>query len=534
MKLLDCTLRDGGYYTLWNFSKKMVERYLVAMSAAKVDVVELGLRNFPKPQFLGAHAYTVDSYINSLDIPEGLEIGVMVDAKTLLSYDGPLEEGIDTLFSPASESKVSLVRVAAHFTEVDKCDALTKALKALGYTVGFNLMQSGGRSEEQLREKAKAIKEWNSVDVLYFADSLGNMDTVEVKRIYDAIKLEWEGDIGIHTHNNKGQALQNSMASYDLGIEWLDSTITGMGRGAGNTATELLTLELQKLDEKYRSEALWKVVMDDFMPLQREHGWGASFLYHYAADKDIHPTYVQSLLSDGRYTSEQVIQALQFIAPFPTSSFDSKLLAKGVSGLGDISPEGTWDANNWCQGKDILLLGAGKSLVEHKSAIEDFIKRKDILTLSLNVHHEIDNDLIDYYISVDPIRMSLEINEYKRLNKPLFTPVGSFQSDMLSSIKNLDIRDYGMDIDEQRFVSGSSSCVVPAKLSIAYAFALAQIGNANKIWLVGFDGYSGDDPRQDEMLQVLDIIKQSGFNLTVTCLTPSNYPLAQGSVYAPY
>ncbi len=534
MKLLDCTLRDGGYYTLWNFSKKMVERYLVAMSAAKVDVVELGLRNFPKMQFLGAHAYTVDSYINSLDIPENLQIGVMVDAKTLLSFDGTIEDGIKLLFSEAAESKVSLVRVAAHFTEVDKCETLAKNLKKLGYIVGFNLMQSGGRSEEQLREKAKAIKGWNSVDVLYFADSLGNMDTAEVKRIYDAIKLEWDGDMGIHTHNNKGQALQNSMASYELGIEWLDSTITGMGRGAGNTATELLTLELQKLNEKYRSEALWKVVMDDFMPLQKEHGWGASFLYHYAADKDIHPTYVQNLLSDGRYTSEQVIQALQFIAPFPTASFDSKLLARGVSGLGDISPEGTWDANNWCEGKDVLLLGAGKSLVEHKDAIEDFIKRKGVLTLSLNVHHEIDNDLIDSYVSVDPMRMSLEINEYRKLNKPLFTPLGSFQPDMLSSLKDIDIRDYGMGIDEDKFSADSSSCVVPAKLSIAYAFALAQIGKAKNIWLVGFDGYSGDDPRQDEMIKVLDIIKQSGFGLNVTCLTPSNYPLAQGSVYAPY
>ena len=325
MKLLDCTLRDGGYYTSWDFPLPLVKRYLNAMVASNIDIVELGLRNFPKDQFLGAHAYTTDDFINSLDVSEKIEISVMVDAKTILSYPGSCDEAIAKLFVERKLSPVDIVRVAAHFTEVENCEEIVNKLKLLGYTVGFNLMQSGGRPDDELVQVAGDISRWGNVDVLYFADSLGNMDTKEVTRIYDDIRSTWEGKIGIHTHNNQGKALENSLTAYSIGAEWIDSTVLGMGRGAGNSASELLTMELEQKGEKYQSKPLWKLVLDDFQPLQALHGWGASLLYHFAAANNIHPTYVQNLLGDKRYTSEQAIQALNYIAPLEASSYNASL-----------------------------------------------------------------------------------------------------------------------------------------------------------------------------------------------------------------
>ena len=84
MKILDCTLRDGGYYNNWDFDAVIVESYLASMSAANIDYVELGLRNFPQDHFLGAFAYTTEDFINSLELPSGPKYGVMVDAKTIL------------------------------------------------------------------------------------------------------------------------------------------------------------------------------------------------------------------------------------------------------------------------------------------------------------------------------------------------------------------------------------------------------------------------------------------------------------------
>lgn len=179
MKILDCTLRDGGYYNNWDFSPEVVSAYLESIAESKIDYVELGLRNFPKSGFLGAFAYTSEAYLNSLELPEGPTYGVMVDAKTVLDIDLPVEEAVNTLFVPASNSKLGLVRVAAHFKEVERCGPIVKQLKKLGYTVGYNLMQSAGKPSEVIAEKARQAREWEYLDVLYFADSLGNMDAAE-------------------------------------------------------------------------------------------------------------------------------------------------------------------------------------------------------------------------------------------------------------------------------------------------------------------------------------------------------------------
>lgn len=143
MNILDCTLRDGGYYNDWDFDSDVVEQYLTRIAESRIDYVELGLRNFPKQGFLGAFAYTTEDFLNSLELPDGPVYGVMVDAKTILESGFDISEAVDLLFSPASESKVSLVRVAAHFHEVETSGPIVARLKELGYTVGFNLMQAG-------------------------------------------------------------------------------------------------------------------------------------------------------------------------------------------------------------------------------------------------------------------------------------------------------------------------------------------------------------------------------------------------------
>jgi 4-hydroxy 2-oxovalerate aldolase len=529
MKLLDCTLRDGGYYTSWNFSRKLVDEYLNVMSAVGVDVVELGLRNFPKDEFLGASAYTTDAYLRSLNLPDDLVIGVMVDAKTLLTYPGGVKEGIAELFGEANGSPVELVRVAAHFTEVANCEEIVSQLKSLGYIVGFNLMQSGGKHCDAISNAGAIIAAWNCVDVLYFADSMGNMDEAEVARIYQALSKTWSKEIGIHTHNNQGRALENSLIAKEIGVSWVDSTVLGMGRGAGNAATELLTLELEAKGEKYQSKPLWSLVIDQFQPMQKKYGWGASLLYHYAAVHNIHPTYVQSLLAEGRYTSDQIIQALGYIAPLETSSFNHDLLSSGVNPLtADLMTEGAWDAHGWCQNQELVILGAGQSLSDYAAEVADFIRARGALTLSLNVHNEIDSDLIDAYVAIDPMRLMLEVNNYERLGKPVFTSVDQLPEDIKGRLERLNIRDYGYQVDAGVFDAEPKSCRIPDLLSLAYAFALAKIGNAERIWLVGFDGYGGGDRRQEEMIHTLGVIKPSGVLDNAICITPTTYPMRQG------
>src|SRR5690554_5355464 len=97
MYLLDCTLRDGGYYNSWNFEQELVKEYLEAMDAAGVDMVELGLRSLKNIGFKGACAYTTDSYLSSLVLPSRLTIGVMINASEIVCLDS-MESALETLF----------------------------------------------------------------------------------------------------------------------------------------------------------------------------------------------------------------------------------------------------------------------------------------------------------------------------------------------------------------------------------------------------------------------------------------------------
>jgi hypothetical protein len=85
---LDCTLRDGGYYNSWRFSDDLVANYLSAVSRAGVDFVEIGFRNFPQPSFVGPYAYSTDDFLETLPILDDLNIGLMIDAKTVLNSHG--------------------------------------------------------------------------------------------------------------------------------------------------------------------------------------------------------------------------------------------------------------------------------------------------------------------------------------------------------------------------------------------------------------------------------------------------------------
>ena len=111
---LDCTLRDGGYYNAWDFSPDLVHQYIDAVTEAGVDIIELGLRSLKTHGFMGAHAYTTDDYIKSLNLPTSLNISVMVNASELLTGQN-LEDTLALLFpNSADTSPVSLVRIACH------------------------------------------------------------------------------------------------------------------------------------------------------------------------------------------------------------------------------------------------------------------------------------------------------------------------------------------------------------------------------------------------------------------------------------
>ena len=228
VSLLDCTLRDGGYYNHWDFSRELVVEYLDAMVSINVDVVELGFRSMPVKGFRGAYFYTNNETIKSLNIDKSLNIGVMLNASDLVSDSESSKDRIRYLFNDESRELIHMVRIACHFHEVEKIIPAAEWLKKEGYIVGINLMQIAGKNDSEIQRLTEIVSE-SSVDILYFADSLGSLEPKDVEHLQSIIGKSWNRELGIHTHDNMGNAVSNSLKAIDNGIKWVDSTVTGYG-----------------------------------------------------------------------------------------------------------------------------------------------------------------------------------------------------------------------------------------------------------------------------------------------------------------
>jgi 4-hydroxy 2-oxovalerate aldolase len=533
--ILDCTLRDGGYYNNWDFLPEVIEAYLKAVSVAKIDYVELGLRNFSKQGFLGAFAYTTEAYLNTLELPDGPIYGVMVDAKTILESGLSIESAINKLFVPATESKIGLVRVAAHFHEVEKSGPIVKLLKGLGYVVGYNLMQAGGKSDSVIADKARQVKDWESLDSLYFADSLGNMNGDEVTRIVNALRTEWDGQLGIHTHNNMGKGLENTLTAKQLGVTWLDTTVTGMGRGAGNTQTESLLAMLDKEGSAYNSKPIYELVIRHFEPMQKQYGWGSNLLYFLGAQNDVHPTYIQNLLSNVHYGTDEIVGAIDYLSKLEsTTSYNGAVLNSALTfNAGSKKVSGSDVLCGLFNNENLLILANGPSTAKYLNAIKLYIMQFKPIVISINISDVIPADMIDYYVISHNSKFLADAQRYKELDKQIILPIHRFSQDELSLISELNLLDYGLEVLDGKLSANKTYSVVPSDTTTAYILAMLLESSPLSVKVVGFDGYDKNDLRQQEMINILNLYSKNKQSVEIVSLTPTTYPLVKGSVYAP-
>ncbi len=538
VRILDCTLRDGGYYNSWQFSNDLVTDYLRAVSRAGVDFVEIGFRSFPQSSFVGPYAYSTDAFLETLPIPDDLKIGVMIDAKTVLTTPDDPVSAVNKLFSHRDQSRASLVRIAAHFDEVAKCRPVVERLKSLGYLVGLNIMQMAGRESALVSDLTRVVDEWATVDMLYFADSLGSMDAPEVERTTAAMREGWKGPLGIHAHNNKSLAVQNSLHAMSLGVEYLDATILGMGRGAGNADLGILLAELTHRNVRPADlVGVYSVGEKYFQPLKEEYRWGPNLFYHYSALNNIHPMFAQTLLSDQRYGPEEQFSVIESLAAFEARSFDKGEVDRLLNPFEvqsddetDVEPADLQELT----GATVLIVGAGASAQTYARDIQLFIEQHQPTVLTLNHQASIDLELVDGIICVDQHRLAYETDFLATCGKPIFTAQRLLSPSVRERLENVDLRQYDCILEPDSFSAHDGGCVVPVPLAFGYALALSISAKVKRIFLVGFDGFSPDDSRQQQMLQLLRLAEPHSSQLAMTALTPTNYPISQGSLYADY
>ncbi len=547
IKILDCTLRDGGYYNKWDFDRTIVDRYLINVKSSSVDVVELGFRSLPKNTFMGPYIYTTDDFINQLKLPEGPLYGVMINGKEFIENQNGEQSFINQLFQEKKNSQVSLVRIAINFNDVLKAEKIARELKDLGYMIGLNMMQAHGKGEKDYIETAKTISSWDLVDVLYFADSLGNMLPEDVKYICQSLKKGWPGTLGIHTHNNKNLALINSITAVENGVTWFDGTITGMGRGAGNVSTESLVMEMNLNGNHAGDATLLQESVEDFNQYKIKYNWGSNIYYHFASNNNIHPTFVQTLLSDVRYKKHQVLDILknlcskevQFLTgqSINQSDYSVEALKAAQTSIyndnGHNSSIGTWNATGWLADREILIIGAGPSVKRYKDGIINYIEKYKPAVLELNINKLIPPSLVTASVVSLEARAIFDVLQYRQSNHPIIIPMNRIGKFIDKYVKDFDIYDYGLDVEKNAFEFQPTGCRLHLPYTICYALAIANQAGAKLISLVGFDGYTSDDPRQMEMKTIFDLYKKAKHNVPIVSLTPTTYPIEQSSIFSP-
>lgn len=253
-KLLDCTIRDGGYLNNWNFSDELVIKVFQTVSDAGYEYFEIGLKdnlNKYNDFTVGKFRKITDEQIlqikNKVNNP--CKISVLVNQST---YN--INEFVDRKDSP-----IDLVRIAFHKHE--KVEAIKSAVKLqkLGYTVSLNAMGSISYNDSEIKELA-LMTVMNNINIFYIADSYGSMEYnkilhfknvfVEMINSYIGNKNNQNYDnkiqFGCHAHNNLGTALDKSIKCIENDFNLIDTTIAGIGRGAGNLSCELLLSYLNK------------------------------------------------------------------------------------------------------------------------------------------------------------------------------------------------------------------------------------------------------------------------------------------------
>ncbi|MEU7178364.1 MULTISPECIES: hypothetical protein [Streptomyces] len=327
LTVLDCTLRDGGYYTNWEFDDALVEDYLRVCAHTGIDIVELGYARFD-PGGRGPYGRLPAGLTPNLPkvLPDGhgLRFAVMVDASGLAGVPaaetGPrLAELLATGSLP-----VDLVRVAVHHSRAAGLAAEIASLRAAGFGVGLNLMQIDLATPAEVTALVRTVADLGPLEAVYVADSLGSLHAARIAELVALFRTGQDAPVGIHGHDNQGFALRNTLAAAEAGATWLDATVLGMGRGAGNARTEQLLAALGTAPDTL--QPMLDLVARRFEPLRDTHRWGAGALYAIAGMRRVHPTYVQRLEENAERDVETKLRALRHLAGQHATSFTPQAL----------------------------------------------------------------------------------------------------------------------------------------------------------------------------------------------------------------
>ncbi len=476
IKVLDVTLRDGGCVNDFNFGQDYMEKILSAQEAAGIDIIEMGYIDDKDGSKSGRTKFISDTSIKESILKNkhpGIKYVAMIDYG---KYD------VNNL-APRSEDTIDGIRMAFH--KKDRFNMLEKAkiIMDKGYEFYIQPMITMRYSDAELLELIETVNEkLADASGFYIVDSFGEMRPNDMERMLNLVdyNLTRKMTLGFHSHNNLQLSYSNAIAMLQFPTTreiMVDSSIMGMGKGAGNLNTELLLEHLNLFyGGNYTVQPLLDVIDKVINQLHNEFYWGYAPEYYLSSANHCTPSYASYYFNKHMLPIDQVGELLSMLAEEKKISFDKAYAeevyleynqSKTVDDTRVVD-----DLKSEISGKKVLLVAPGRSVGSVMDRLRELIDNPSVFSVGLN------NDFgmsMNYMLTTRVEAYNDAVSEGKNVIVPSNISKGG-----RGNVKVLDYSKW-IDVDEQ---THDSAAVI--------VLNLLRKCDVKEIMLAGFDGFSVD------------------------------------------
>ncbi len=500
IELLDCTVRDGGYNNDWEFGHDTLVSVFERVVSAEIDFMELGFLDQRRPfdinRSIMPDTECMRKIYGKLDRKNTKLVG-MIDFGTCdLSH-----------IQPCKDSYLDGIRVIFKKHLREPAMAFCKQLKDMGYIVFSQLVSITSYTDEELMDLIRLVNEVKPYAVS-MVDTYGLLHKNNLFHYYELLDKYVDPNVavGYHSHNNFQLAYANSieLINYHKDKErtlLCDGSLFGMGKGAGNAPIELLSMYMNdNYGKHYHLSQLLEAIDANILPLYNKYHWGYAMKPFIAASNDCHPNYVSYLLDKHTLSVKSINEILKGLQGDKKLLYDKDYIEQLYVDYQnhECEDEGEYARlKELLQGKDILVLGPGKTMNMEKDKIKDFIDKNKPYVISIN------------YLPDDLPADCLFITNSKRYNQQMTAISEKEGAVKLIATSNLTRThskfDYTLDyeslIDRDAVVMDNSFIMM---LKVLTKSAV------NHVYLAGFDGYTSDADNYYSSKMEYEFVKKLG------------------------
>lgn len=526
VKMLDCTLRDGGYVNDWDFGHSVITGTYKRLDAAGVDFIEIGFLDDRRPfdfnRSIMPNTDAINEIFSGVEKKHAIPVA-MIDYGTC---------SIDSIGS-ADSTFIDGIRVIFKKEKIEKALPFCKAINEKGYKLFIQAISITAYSDIEMLEYVQKINEIKPY-AFSIVDTYGLLDNKTLGRYFHLIdhNLDPEIRMGYHGHNNFQLGFSNTVKflSFETERELIaDSTVYGMGKSAGNCASELLAMHFNDYYKKdYNINLLLEIIDTDLMAIYQKHYWGYKYDFYIAAMQKCHPSYVKHLLDKKTLSVTSINEILSRIPEEKKLLADLPWIEQAYIDYQNRKIDDTNDMHKMqsigLKDKNIVILGPGQTMNTHKDEIFQQIRSSDTVVFSVNFYTELYP--VNYVFMSNGKRYSkiADVMHNKKIKAALI---------LTSNITTLD--DYKPDFVFNYESLLNTSCINNDNVLVLLLSLLTKLG-VKAVKLAGFDGYgnsAGDyfersyefqyqsDLKRNETLSAdLSLLNKS---IQISFITPSNY-----------